>query len=168
MSLKSRIVFNINEDFWVQFPELTPVFKEIKKEFKKESSSVMWALLMDFHPKSMYKNIEEVGRRNMIDVDYLGFHLEWSNYAKEQELLEKFFLTKAEKYLIGWEQKMDERQHFIASIPYSSDTYELLDKMMSATDKMWKQYLACLKDVEDEETTAIGNSQESPAELGLI
>ena len=41
MSLKSRIVFNINEDFWVQFPELTPVFKEIKKEFKKESSSVM-------------------------------------------------------------------------------------------------------------------------------
>lgn len=41
MSVRSRIVFNIYEDFWVQFPELAPLFKDIRKEYKKDSSNVM-------------------------------------------------------------------------------------------------------------------------------
>lgn len=116
----------------------------------------------------MYRNVDPSERRLMIDMDYLGFTLKWKEHLADQDLLQKFFLTKAEKYLIGWEEKMDERQNFIASIPYSSETFEVLDKMMASTDKMWKQYLACLKDVEDEDSTAMGNSQESTAELGLI
>lgn len=44
----------------------------------------------------------------------------------------------------------------------------MLDKMMSNTDKMWKQYMVCLKDVEDEEATTLGGSQESLSEQGVI
>jgi len=82
--------------------------------------------------------------------------------------LKKFFLTKPEQYLVAWEQKLDERQEFIASKPYDHSTYEMLDKMMSNTDKMWKQYMTCLKDVQEEESLLEGGSQESLNEQGVI
>jgi len=104
----------------------------------------------------------------MLDNDYLGFELDWESFAPQQEILKKFFLSKAQAYLIAWEQKLDERQNLIASIPYSMSTYEDLDKLMATTEKLWKQYQTCLKDVEDEESATLGGIQESMTELNII
>ena len=123
---------------------------------------------MDFHPSSQYKNIETFERRRLIEEDYLGFKLDWAEYKETQAALKKLFLTKPEQYLIGWEEKLDERQNFITSIAYSEDTFELLDKMMGVTEKLWKQYQVALKDVETEDSTLQGKSQESAGEAGII
>lgn len=163
-----NIAFNINENFFIQFPELEISFSHIIKEYQSDSSRVMWALILDFHPKSMYKNIEVTERRQYIDVDYLGFHLDWEKHISDSNILKKFFLTKAEQYLVGWEEKLDERQQFITSIPYSAETFELLDKMMGVTEKLWKQYQVALKDVQEEESTTQGKAQESAGEQGLV
>ena len=64
--------------------------------------------------------------------------------------------------------KLEERANFIASLSYTADTFELLDKMMSASSKMWEQYLKCLKDVEAEQGITMGGAQESLSEKGLI
>lgn len=96
-----NIALNINENFFIQFPELEISFSHIIKEYQVDASRVMWALILDFHPKSMYKNIEIVERRQYIDVDYLGFHLDWEKHISDSNILKKFFLTKAEQYLVG-------------------------------------------------------------------
>ena len=71
-----NISFNINEDFFTQYSDLEITFAHIKKEYKKEASKVMWALILDFHPKSMYHNIELKERRQMLEIDYLGHPLD--------------------------------------------------------------------------------------------
>ena len=92
---------NINEDFFTQYPDLEITFAHIKKEYKKEASKAMWALILDFHPKSMYHNIELKERRQMLDIDYLGWHLDWEKHEGDMKALHKFFLPKAVKYLLG-------------------------------------------------------------------
>lgn len=56
----------------------------------------------------------------------------------------------------------------MASIPYNADTFELLDKMMAASSRMWDQYMKCLKDVQVEEGKTQGDSEESLQEKNLI
>ena len=162
------MILRIFEDFLLLYPDLEPAFKHLKKNYKLNASKVIWALIMDFHPKSLYKNLDSGVRRAILSDEYLGFELDWEKHSSDIELLKKFILTKPEQYLVAWEQKLDERQQFIASKPYDSSTYEMLDKMMANTDKMWKQYMVCLKDVEDEEATTLGGAQESLSEQGII
>lgn len=162
------MVLKIFEDFLLLYPELEVTLKHLKKEYKSNVSKVIWAMIMDFHPKSLYKNLDQSARRSILSNEYLSFQLDWKKHEVDIDTLKKFFLTKPEQYLVAWEQKLDERQQFIASKPYDSSTYEMLDKMMSNTDKMWKQYMVCLKDVEDEEATTLGGSQESLSEQGVI
>ena len=49
-------------------------------------------------------------------------------------------------------KKQDEKaeEEFIGNIEYNANTYELLDKMMASTQKLWQQYFQCLKDVNEE------------------
>jgi hypothetical protein len=45
----------------------------------------------------------------------------------------------------------------------------MLDKMMAQTEKMWKQYLTCLKDVEEEDAEeTFGGFQESLSDKNVI
>ena len=152
--------FDINQDFFDLFPELRISFPNL-------SSEQLWAIALLVHPKSAYKNINLSERKDILKNDFSS-NIIWEEVEKEIELFKDLCLSKKQRYLIDWESKLDERQTFIASIPYNQETYEDLDKMMAATDKMWKTYLSCLKDVEDEEAMIIGGAQESLAEQGLL
>lgn len=78
-------------------------------------------------------------------------------------------LTKPKRLLAGWERKLEERDAFMHSLPYNEDTYEMLDKMMANTAKMWDQYLTILKKTESEvETTTQGDMELSLSQKGLI
>lgn len=78
-------------------------------------------------------------------------------------------LTKPKRLLAEWETKLEERARFIASLPYNEDTYELLDAMMSKTERMWKQYMNCLDAVAEEEAAAtFGGAKESLNEQNII
>jgi len=63
---------------------------------------------------------------------------------------------------------LEERDRFIESEPYSEDNYEMLEKLMGNSDKMWERYKKCLKDVEDEKAHISGGAMESLGEQNII
>lgn len=156
-------------DFFQANPQLEVAFSYMKDKYPETYSKIMWSIALDRHPKSIYRNLDSQERRNFIEKEYTGFKVEWDKEEDTVDLFTKLALTKKEQFLVAWEDKMEERQLFMTSMPYNETTYELLDKMLSSTDKMWKQYLSCLKDVSDEDQEKTqGNFMESPSELGLI
>lgn len=67
-----------------------------------------------------------------------------------------------------WEQTLHERDDFIASIPYTLDTFEAKDKMMAITPKLWDQFEAVLDRLNKEQGTTMGDIEESLSEKGII
>ena len=128
----------------------------------------MWATALVYHPESKYANLDEESRVKEILED-LELTITWADYTDLHDHFKRLCLSKAQRFLISWESKLEERNQFIDSLPYSADTYEILDKMMASTDKMWKQYMTCLKDVENEKATqSKGGAQESLLEKGIL
>ena len=144
--------------------------KLIKEEGQEKASELIWCYTLIFHPDSALGTLDVDDKVKIVQKDYLddGFTVE--AYKDYIEVYKRICLTKKEKILVNWELKFDERNAFMASIPYNEETFELLDKMMSATEKLWKQYMTCLKDVakEKEEGQTRGGAVESLAELGKI
>jgi hypothetical protein len=167
-----KIKISLQEDIFLMYPELLSLEKSIsliKETYPDNSvSKIFWSLILDFHPRSVYKNLGTLDRRSKIEIEYLDFELDWKLLEDLSNTLREMCLTKAERYLYAWEQKLDERQALLESIPYSLNNYEDLDKMMAVTDKMWKQYQSCLKDVLDEESKLEGEAVESISEQKLI
>jgi len=108
----------------------------------------------------------------LIEEEYLkDIDLELPNELLERTLkdFEDVFLTKAERFLLHWEEKLEERDTFIASIPYNETSYDMLDSMMARSEKLWKQYEVALETVRKEkESSTLGGAQESIAEQGKI
>ncbi len=69
-----------------------------------------------------------------------------------------------------WRKKLEEREEFIKSTPYNAETFELLEKLLGNSKKIWDQYLAAEKETQKSanEGSVEGNIQESATELGLI
>jgi len=146
--------FDIYQDFYAD-PQITSLFQE---EIESNiSSQTMWALLLYLHPKSKYYPLDHRSKLTLIEKDYLkNQKLKLEDYPTTIAKIKELLLTKPERALVNWEQKLEERDALIASIPYNSETYDMLDKMMSNNDKLWKTYLATLKQVTQEEE---GSSQ---------
>jgi hypothetical protein len=60
----------------------------------------------------------------------------WEEYFPLISFIEDKVLSKAERALMRWEKTLHERDDFIASIPYSLDTFEAKDKMLANTPKL--------------------------------
>lgn len=155
--------FLIKEDFFIQNPMFSVAFSSVP-------SNVMWAITLDQHPKSIYRNLDAQTRRSLIETEYLKSSLDWEALKDTIELFKELSLSKRQRFLNNWENKLEERDNFIASLPYDESTYEILDKIMAQSDKMWKQWSTCLKDVQEEETlqTTEGGALESLSEQNLI
>lgn len=68
-----------------------------------------------------------------------------------------------------WEATLHEREDFMNSFPYSSETYKIKDEMLSNTPKLWSSYEAILERLTKEETSkTFGDQEESLAEKGEI
>lgn len=157
------------EIFWELFPEYRETFSTIyNKKDIEGSSKVMWMLIHFISPKSRFRNATSQERKKAIESDFKT-KLKWDSYLEEMNFLESLLLSKAKKYLYNWEKKLEERDEFMANIPYEAGTYDMLDKMMAATDKLWKQYRTALKDVQDEdELTSKGGATLSLGDSGQI
>lgn len=156
--------FSIHTDFFTVNPTLKIAFPNV-------DSKTMWALALLLHPMSKFRNANFLERKKLIEDDFLQGPLD----LESEELIpivEKFTelcLTKKQQFLNNWERKLEEREEFIGNIEYNANTYELLDKMMGSTQKLWQQYFQCLKDVSEEASTYItGGSMESLSESGEI
>lgn len=158
---------NGTENIWKLFPFLKKKFPKVYN-IKNNSSNTMWMLVMFVSPRSRYRNASVQEKKQALQSDY-SLEINWDLYKEEIELLEQMMLTKPQKYLVNWEKKLEERDLFMSQIPYDSETFEMLDKMMAATDKLWKQYRTALKDVEDaDELTSKGGEQLSLEDQNII
>lgn len=128
--------FDIFSDFYSD-SQIKAIFRE---EYEaKVPSHHMWALILYAHPDSKYSGQKDADKKALIEKDYLGPFkdpIKWEDRAKTLEKIISFLLTKPKRLLKGWEIKLEERDTFIASIPYNAETYELLDKMMGNTAKI--------------------------------
>ena len=155
-----------NLDFSQDFFELYPDFK---LHFPTQSSQRLWSYVYYVHPKSIYSNLLFRDKVPLLQ-EMLDSTLDPgdSGQAMDIELVANLVLTKKRRLLYSWEKKLEEREDFLAAIPYGVDSYEMLDKMMGGTDKMYKQYLSMLSAVEGEESSTFGGEMESLAESGVI
>lgn len=158
--------FEIFDDFWLTNPEL----KILLKEDAHIPSKIMWALLLYIHPKSKFFNESPSTRLKLIQQDYLqdpSFSL--SDYSQTLDRIKSLILTKAERSLALWEQKLSERDALIAEIPYTLENFEVVDKLVTNSQKLWDQYFKIQDALSKESETKVeGDIEESLTEKGLI
>jgi hypothetical protein len=172
--------FNLTRNFWEVNPSFTAIseFKDFhKKDKTKEkarSSQTMWAIALLVHTNSKYANLSYADRLSLINDDFLeADKIELDPEGDHKDLIETFQklgMSRTQRIARQWGDKLDERFKFIDQMPYNLENVEILDKMMQYTEKLWKQYNICLKDLEDERAanTVMGGATESLLEQNRI
>lgn len=161
----------MNENLLLSNPYLNP---ELKLIFQEEFDAslpfqVIQAIYLLFHPKSEFYALPLKDKVTLVERDFLKAPLDLEKLKDTVEKFKKFILTKAQRSLLNWEEKLEERDLFMASKSYDDDTYEMLDKMMMQTSKMWDQYSSILKAFSQESESQVrGDVEESLVEKGLI
>ena len=157
--------FDIHKDFYSTNPEVSILFKD------SIPSEHLWALFLYAHPDSKFFDLSPKDRQELIYKDYLlsDPSFSWESYSDTLLFIEEQLLTKAERALMRWEKTLHERDDFIASIPYSLDTFEAKDKMLANTTKLWDQYESIMERLSKErQTKTLGDLEESASEKGDI
>lgn len=134
--------FDPFSDFYQTNPQLKIIFKSEYEN--KVPSSHMWALFLYAHPESKFYDESPSTRKELIFRDFLhqDSSFSWDDYESTILTIEEKCLTKAQRALMRWEKALHDRDDFFASIPYSESTYELKDKMLANTPKLWDQFQA--------------------------
>lgn len=158
-------LFNSGKDFYTE--ELKILFKEEYE--KKIPSQYMWAFILDVHPGSIFSHLSPKVRREILSKDLIGSNIEWDSYSEVIDKIKRIFLSKVQRLLVNWETKLEERDYFLNSTPYNADNFDLLEKAMKETHKMWQNYQTILKDFKkEEEAAAFGGGEDSLSEKGII
>ena len=158
-------------DTSLPFFTANPVTKILLSPYLDVPSSHLWAIALYIHPESKLFNESPSSRKSLILKDFLHNDPTFSfeKYAPLIEVFKEKILTKNQRLLSTWEHKLHERDAFIDSLPYNQETYEMLDKLMASTPKMWEQFLKIQSLVEkDKEETTFGDREESLAEQAII
>lgn len=161
--------FDIFSDFYSD-PQVKVLFSE---EFSRPiSSPIMWALLLYCHPKSKFYALDRKTKASIIATDFLNipsFSFEEYEDVMRKMLSSPLITSKPQRMLANWERKLEERDEFMASQPYNESSYDMLDKMMKETHKMWQNYKITYDDfLKEEDIKTQGSIQESLSELALI
>jgi len=160
--------FDIFSDFYAD-PQIRTLFSS---ENESIPSQYMWALLLYCHPKSKFYALDSANKAALIARDYLNvesFPFEEYEATIQKILSSPLITTKPQRLLANWERKLEERDAFLASQPYNESTYDMLDKMMKETHKMWQNYKVIYDDfLKEEDIKTQGAIQESLSEQGLI
>lgn len=182
--------FDTNNNFWEVNPQLKVAgpFKDLytsdKSTNKLYSSKKMWCIALISDRKSMYYNLPEKEKIELVFEDYFG-DKSWPS-KNEKLFLElcafyvKLSDTSAMRTLRQIEDKLEERAKFLKETNYTMGekgdkgwvwgTVDTIDRMMANTKKIYDMYDEARKIVEQEEAsgTTVGNNRESPSDTGDI
>jgi hypothetical protein len=179
--------WEINSMFYLFFKEL----KDEDASKNKEVSSIkMWCISMMGADTSPLKNMTQEEKELILRDSFLKAHenvilpekvsknkdkasskSEYVNVFKifdknlDAPLVERMVNithSKAKKLLRMWENKLEERQYFINTTPYDKTSYEMLEKIIPPTAKMWQEYYRLKKESEEENEQSVhGGTEES-------
>jgi len=163
--------YTINANFWESNPEFTLIqpFKQLWKSDKSRgkgtSSNLMWGIAQVFHPKSEMYYLSDAKER--VGIDLLGVKEKdvdkfWEDHKYLTDAFVDAALSQAEKSLIAWENRMKERDQFLAEQKYTfgftdengvdhKDNTKQLDDMLAKTAKIYDEYFKVKKELEEEE-----------------
>lgn len=186
-------IWNTDENYWVLHPIMKTIkvfrqfYEKDKSKDKKESSKIMWAiaLLLDPNDANPWRNSNILDRDILIREEFLEnpkFNWDHPEIEELKEAYKEFCLTIAEKELIAFEKKLNQRGRFIDNTDYSMDSYsedtgrvtkgtaDQLDKMMLNTSKIFEQYTEIKNNLikEQSEGTLRGGAEESASEKGEL
>jgi hypothetical protein len=166
---------NNYEEFKHQFWEVNPEFKFVAPydafytsiTDKKKTSMVMWAiyLLCDINSPKIRLRIDE--REEEIKTFFIKDpEFTFTRYQHLIEAYPKVVLSKIQRELKVWHDKIEERNKFLESITYDMNTFEALDKMMKDSKPIWEAFGKVYKEYQEEniETRARGGREESFSE----
>lgn len=158
---------DITSDFYSD-PQIKLLFKDEHK--RKVPSQVMWALTLDVHPNSKFSELDQKTRRSLISKDYLeNPSFKFEEYKDTTLKIINSLPSTADRFLSTWKIKLDELNDFLVSIKVSSDTYEMLTKIMKDFYPMMKQYKEIEKEFQKQQDLQThGGVEESLAEKGLL
>lgn len=131
----------------------------------------MWAICLYAHPtKSKFYNLPKNRRLELITEEYYPYPDFVTKHADLVDAFSKHCITRSQRILIAWSDKLDERTELLLETPYTIENSKELDDMMSKTPKLWEAYKMCLADLEAEENKGkvMGGEQESLSESGMI
>jgi hypothetical protein len=163
-----------NGDFFDSYPELAYKlpFRTLKNKFnKKEASELCWYVYLYSSLDSEFRTFPPDKRREELETHFLK--REVHELPEVQTALEEYdnnMISLAKRNFKKWEDKLTERQQFIDETPYTVSTFDMLDKLMASTSKMWDMFLKLKAelDKEDEESKVYGGVELSDSEKGLI
>lgn len=173
---KENLIINLEANFWEINPffiiPFSKIYNEDKSKNKADSSKLMWTITLLKHHDSPLSDLPEELKWKEIYSWWLTDKLDLSPY-EEDGTIERFISLTVKwghYYLNQWRKKLEERDEFINSTPYNASSYELLEKLLGNSKKIWDQYLMAEKEAEKDtnEGSVKGDIQESATELGLI
>ena len=152
--------FDIDANYWDVDPQLKVIepfaslYNEDKTKKKGTSSLYMWAVALHADPESRLFKIGKESKENIIYNDYIKSKKEdfsWDVVKEHIEAYKKLYLTQAQRSLVDWEEKLEERGKFLKGVPYTLEDGDTLDKMLAATSKLYDHYEKILERLADEE-----------------
>lgn len=177
-------------NFWDIHPQFlaTKVLRDMwekDKKDKKFSSNMMWFIVFTYDLDSKYFNLDFKERVEILGEDFCSNKNYYDDYRDiiepAQEAYVKITDSKARRSLRNWFNKLEERDSFIATTPFSMDYYgedgrprkgtaDQLDKMMANTKKLWDDYQRIMEDIgkEDSQTEGRGGAMPSASDEGDI
>lgn len=171
--------FESKANFWVVNPQLTiprplaELYNSDKSKEKHNSSHIMWAIcfLLDPSEENKFASFPEEDRKKLLIEDFLKQpSFKFEEYKDIIDWYSTAILSTAEKSLIAWRKKLEEREKFISETTYSLDTADALDKIMANTDKLFNQLERIEKQYTKEQLEAKdkGGAVASATDRGLI
>lgn len=171
--------FDSDANFWKLNPQLlipeplAKLYKEDKSKEKIDSSKIMWAIcfLLDPSEDNKFRGFPEEDRKELIITDFIqDSKFKFENYQKIIDWYTENRLTKVERELLNWRNKLEERSKFIADTSYSIETADALDKIMANTDKLFNQLERVEKQYQKEqiESKDKGGKEASLSDKGMI
>jgi hypothetical protein len=166
---------NNYEEFKDKFWEVNPEFKFVAPydafytsiTDKKKTSMVMWAiyLLCDINSPKIRLRLDE--REEEIKTFFIkDSEFTFTRYQELIDAYPKVVLSKIQRELKVWHDKIEERNKFLESVTYDMNTFEALDKMMKDSKPIWEAFGKVYKEYQEEniETRARGGREESFSE----
>jgi hypothetical protein len=136
-------------NIWKLYPQYKLIFKDIYEsddsEEKLDSSSILWGIILLEHPDSDFQFYSYEDRK--IAISKAIPKINW-----DQELidlvLQTFFDSEA-RSLALWNRKIEERDSYMLSEPYTRESAEDLDKLMKNTKTIKDGYKKAKEEYEE-------------------
>jgi len=167
----SRVHFEYTKSFWKEFPELkiikdfSLIYNNDKSKDKIDSSQLMWAIQLCYHPDSLFYNIPN--KEDLINKDFLKKDMVWSKIRHLVDLYIETTLSEAQRSMIMWEEQMRKRREFLLETEYNIETAKDLDTMGKATFGLYQDFDRIKKLLKEESTKDISRPK-SLSESGEI